>query len=195
MNRFLHTAALAFMASSALSACTPLMLGGGAATANYILNKDVVNLKERNYAAADYMVQQIHTYIGRSDIIKAVPLHDSFEPALTSAVGEIIPHQVGTRLSELGYSVDLSDVTRQGDGYYLAPEIKSGQKARYVLSGTYTRHQPELMKISKDLTVNLRINDLKTGRTLSTFAYTVEMSGEVDEISAPKPVIMRTTDK
>ena len=179
-----------------LAGCTPpIILGAGAGAANYVLNKDIVNLRARNYAAADYMITQSKGFIGKKDLIKAEPLTDSLEPQLSSAVGEIIPHQVGERLAQLGYYVDLSDVTRQGENFHLAPSAEAiGKTPRFILTGTYTRHKRELIRVKKDLTVNLRITDIKTGRTLGAFDYTVEMSGEVDEFSEPKPVIIRTTE-
>ncbi|MCB1532044.1 MAG: hypothetical protein KDJ35_04150 [Alphaproteobacteria bacterium] len=195
INKSLLTALLCVSSAGLLGACEPVVLWGSAASANYVLNQDVENLKARNYAAADYMIKQADNFIGKSDLIKAVPLHDSLEPALTSAVGQIIPQQIGTRLAQLGYRVDLSDVTRQGDGFYMAPAAKAGETARYVLAGTYARHDRELLRLKKDLTVNLRITDMQTGRVLSAFDYTIEMSGEVDEFSEAKPVITRTTQQ
>ena len=168
-----------------LPSCTTVLVG--AVAASKVFESEDVNLTARNYAVADYMIKQTDTYVTKRHLIKALPLHDALEPQISSSIGRVIPEQIGTRLAQLGYRVDLDSVSSNSDTNYLKPVMKSGEKPRHVLSGTYLRQRG-------DLKVSLRITDTRTSRIVSSFEYTMPVSREIDELSDPKPMIFRTSN-
>lgn len=152
-----------------------------------IFQKEKVNLTERNYAAADYMIQQADTFVKKYQLIKVRPLTDGLEPQMSSALGKMIPEQVGIRLAQLGYRMDLQEVVTDPNTGYLKPALNPGEQPRYILSGTYLRNR-------RDLDVKLRITDTRDSRVVSVFDYTLPMSSEVGELSEPRARIFRTAN-
>ncbi len=144
------------------------------------------NLVEKNYAAADYLIHQAETFVRKDrDVIKASPLTDIEEPEIYTTIAKVIPEQVGTRLSQLGYSVDMSEVSEAVDGVYLQGINKAERKPRFILSGTYRE------RTRKDLDVSLRLVDTQTGRFVGGFDYTLEVRGDLREMSKPETRIIR----
>lgn len=182
-----NNVALLILASIVLTA--PL---GGCVTAalvdNYaagVFQRDDINMTDRNYAAADYLVQQGKTFIGRRDLVKAVPLKDLDEQYVTATIGKLIPEQIGVRLSQLGYVVDIADVTTGADTNYLKPADASLSKnAKFILAGTYVRQQ-------RTLDVKLRLTQLSTGRVIASYDYTLPLSREIARLAEPTPRIMK----
>lgn len=141
-----------------------------------------VNLREKSYAAADYMVHQARSYIDEGDVIQAVPLTNIDAPELSSQLAHIIPAQVGSRLAQLGYYMDLSDVVPIADDSFHVG-VGQTEKPNHVLAGTY--------RILDDgFQVNLRIVEQESSRIISTFDYQIPRSSEVKALAQPEAKIM-----
>lgn len=181
--------ACAFGALLTTGACTPqtLLLGGGS-TALYIFERPDVNLTEKNYAAADYLMQAGGNFVERRDRVKAVALQNIAEPALSTKIGRVIAQGVGERLQQLGYNVDLAEVSKQveNDIPYAASQME--QTPDFILTGTYHNAKSKLE-------VKLRLVDASDGRIVAQFDYAMPMSHEIQAMTRAKPRIIRTTDR
>lgn len=171
------------LAALNLSGCTAVVAGAGFVAANEQL-KDGPNFAGQNYAVADFLIQQADTFISPKDLITVEPLTDIQSPEISTTIAQIIPEQIGVRLSQLGYRVDLSQVTTTPDTNYLRPDLKPGEKPNFILTGNYLRK-------NRDLDVKTRIIDLEKNRIVAVFDYTIKMTGDIRALSAPKPKIMR----
>ena len=179
--------ALLPLALTALSGCTVALATAGYVAADRIINEEDPNFAAQNYAVADFLIQQARTYIGRQHLVTAEPLTDIQSPEISTTIAKLIPEQIGIRLSQLGYRVDLSEVTTSADTSYLRPSLKSGEKPDFIITGNYLR------KTNRDIDVKTRIIDLKNDRIVAVFDYEVNMTRGVKELSEPKPKIIRTT--
>lgn len=183
----LKRAALVTLLASALplvQACTPLEaalgVGGYAIYKSEFADIDA-NLSEKNYAAADYITQHMRGNVNKYDLIRAKPLATIDSPQLTSRLANIVPAQVGTRLAQLGYRVDLSDVTPpQDEGAHNSAD--KGKTAEYWLTGSYRMGKETVL-------VNLRILDAKDNRVVGGFEYHVPQSREIKKLGEPEPRI------
>jgi len=97
-----------------------------------------------NYAVADYLAgQTLHTLNKRTPIGLGI-LSDSSEPQMTSAFGRLVTEQIGTRLSQLGYNVQIEYT-----------DLFEGQKARTLQNvvpttaemKTLTAAEPRIMRM------------------------------------------------
>lgn len=171
-----------------LSACGPAVLGGTAlgAAGMGVFDRDETVLIEKNYAAADYLIQQADAFINRRyDLIIAEPLTDNVQPLASPDINRRIPEQIGVRLSQLGYRMDLSKVAGSVETNYLKPTITDGETPDFVLSGNTTRRGGEM-------DVSLRIVDIKAQRVVGAFDYIIEInSRDLRESAKPKPKIIR----
>ncbi len=174
---------------SLLGGCEQALTSMGSSLASTdalsIFRDEDVNMTQRNYAAADYLIQQATSYITRGDLIKATTLIDSDEPRVYSALGRGIPEQVGIRLSQLGYKVDLSDVLIQSaDPNYRKPVVGQNEKADFILSGSYMRR-------AQELNISLRITEVSSGQITAVFDYVMPMNREISEMSEPEARIFK----
>lgn len=172
-----------------LAAALPLSACGAAflnMAAHEIFLDEDVNLLARNQAAADYMITQADTFIKDYHLIKAMPLTDQMEPRVHAPIGKIIPEQIGTRLAQIGYAVNLEEVTTEPDTNYMKPGTLTGKTPDFILSGTYLRQ-------SNKLEVSMRITERRTGRIVSSYDYALPMDSKIGEMSEAQPVIYRTT--
>jgi len=163
-----------------LGACLPMITACTAAfmsAANYgVFQEEDFNLAERNYAAADYLIQQADTFVKKTHLIKAAPLNDIKNQSITTVFGRIIPEQVGVRLSQLGYRLDLQDVATGTDTAFLRPDMAAGvQSADFLLSGTY-------MERAQDIEVNLRLIDVRTNRVAAAFNYMLPYTRTISDL-------------
>jgi hypothetical protein len=177
-----------------LAACAAFMLGGCTAAfmdtaARGIFPQEEVNMTAKNQAAADYMIQQAETFLTKgSTLVEAVPLRDVQQPDLPPArLGMMIPEQVGIRLAQLGYRMDLDQVLTSADRNFMRPAIRTGEEADYTLSGTYLRRR-------KDIYISLRIAGTQSGRVIASFDYTIPMNKEINQLSEPKTQIFRVQE-
>ena len=174
---------VALTASALLSGgCTMALLDSVSAG---VFPDEQVNFTAQNYAAADYLIQQAKTFIDRGAVIEARSLGDTDHPEMESTYGKMVPEQIGVRLSQLGYRVDLTKVATAADTNYLKPASSSFTKEPdFILSGTFTRRRIEV-------DVSTRMIDVKNGRVIAVFDYTLPRTREIDELAKPKPKIMR----
>lgn len=176
------------VAIASLNACGPVVLGGTAlgAAGMGAFDREETVLIEKNYAAADYLIQQADAFINRRyDLIIVEPLTDTTQPLASPDINRRIPEQVGVRLSQLGYRMDLSKVAGSVETNYLKPAIKSGEKPDFVVLGNTTRRGGEM-------DVSLRILDIKAQRVVAAFDYIIEInSRDLRDSAKPKPKIMR----
>lgn len=156
---------------------------GISAAAHGVFSDPDVNLKEKNYAAADLLVSKMSGDVSVHDIIAVKPLEEADQPGITSAFGTSIPEGVGLRFSELGYKVWLHDVATQGheDLYPRPPE---GMKEHFRLGGRYM--------VRKDhVDVYLRVVDVKTGAAVAYFDYQMPLSLELKKLAKTEARIFR----
>jgi len=114
-------------------------------------------------------------------------LTDIQSPEISTTIAKLIPEQIGIRLSQLGYRMDLSQVTTSNDTSYLRPASVKGEKPSFIITGTYLRRN------RRDVDIKTRIIDLENNRIVAVFDYSISMSRGVRELSTPKPKIIRTT--
>ncbi len=174
-----------------LSACGyskfELFTAGVAATANGIFDSPKVNLREKDAAAADYLLQQSGNYINREDIIAAKPLYEADHAGVSSPLGRKISSDIALRLSELGYNLDLHEVASPSDK---AISSVGAAYPQYILSGTYL-----IIRKKRKVAVSLRISDAGSGKMISAFDYTMPLTGEIDRLSRGETRIFRINKK
>ncbi len=168
------------------AACTHAILGGAAYTVSEIMNREDINLAAKHYAVADYLIQQASTFIKRGDLIVAEPLTDIQTPEMGTTIAKLIPEQIGVRLSQLGYRIDLGAVTTTPDTNYLRPSLTNGEEAEFVLTGHYLRRR-------KALDVKVRIVDIRKGTIVAAFDYTIPNDQQIRDLSEPQAKIMKVT--
>jgi len=168
-----------------LNGCSTVVASGAFIAANEYFNEEDPNFAAQNYAVADYLIQQARTYIKRDSLIIAEPLVDIQTPEISTTIAKLIPEQIGIRLSQLGYRIDLSDVSTSADTNYLRPSIKANEKPEFIVTGNYLR------KNNRNVEVKTRIIDLNEGRIVASFDYQVHMTRGVLDLAQPKPKITR----
>jgi len=147
------------------------------------------NLKEINYATADYMISQIYTYVSRyNDVIKVNPLVNIDQPTLATKVGAVVSGQVGERFAQLGYQMDLTDVTTT-DEDVLARDSTQNKNPNFILSGHYQVADNFLS--ASDMNVNLRILDTRNGRIIATYDYVLPYTSQLRELGKAEPKIFK----
>lgn len=168
-------------------ACTPIELGIIGGTAYNVFYDPEVNLTQKSYAAADYLHQQSKTFYDRWTEFKVLPLKNADAPDLETDLGKEIAHQVGSRFSQLGYTMDLSDVQQAKIGNVEIGSYKAA-KPEMVLDGYYTIK-------GRDVKTHLRITDVSNGRVVSSFDYTVPRTYEMQKMNEPNIKIIRTSQQ
>lgn len=147
----------------------------------FIFGADV-NLTEKSYAAADYLVPQMKSFIDRGDVIKAQALINIDAPTLSSKLADLIPAQVGARLSQLGYHMDLSTVITEAD-YSFHNAAKASTKADHVLTGTYR-------VLDEGFMVNLRVIEQQNDRIIAVFDYQIPRNTDIRKLAEPEARII-----
>ncbi len=165
-----------------IDAGTAVTAGAGAMLQD-VFEREDVNLAEKNYAAADYLVQQISAFVPKSAPISVQPLTLVAEPEITSELGQKIPEQVGARLMQLGYNVYL-DETVPGAVKGVAMTRK---EPRFILGGTYETNR-------RDVPINLRMVNASSGKVVGSFDYVLPRYGELRELSESKAKIYRVSE-
>jgi TolB-like protein len=169
----------------ATGGCTAVLLD---TAAHNIFVEKKTNFTEKNYAAADYLIQQAKSYINRYAVITAQPLSDIDQPGMSSTFGKMVPEQIGVRLSQLGYTVDLDNVAISPDLSYLKPAEGHAQKTRFVLTGTFLRKR-------NDMDVSLRMIDTRNSQVVAVFDYTMPLTREVADLAKPQAQIIRLPEQ
>lgn len=152
-----------------------------------------VNLTDSTYAATDMLAPQAKARITQNTPIRIAPLTDVATPNETTAFGNQVANQIGSRLVQLGYNVQsvaasplaLSDspVVLTPVETSAAPRVSQGPvKASVgrggdcVVGGTYTR-------MKNNILVSLRIVQAPDQRIIAAYDYNVPLTGEIDKLS------------
>lgn len=160
---------------------TANVVSGTASVLTFFAREDV-NLLQKSYAAADYLEPQIKSYVSMRDAIRVVALSDVEAPDIYAPIAGLIPQQVGQRLAQLGYTVDLSEVANEAERKH----IKGPQNPEYILSGLYKKNR-------QDMDVTLRVTGAQSGNLVASFSYVLPYDREIRKLNAPQAQIMRTT--
>lgn len=167
-----------------LSACTQIV-AGTALSYGYEFFKDPdVSIKEKSYAAADFMDQQISNFISKFETIKVIPLKDTDRPTLSADMAQLIPEQVGMRFMQLGYKVDVSAVSSMANE---SVTYGTRHKPGYILTGSYTKQFSEM-------DVSLRVVGADSGRLVGSFDYTTPITWEMRRQAKPEAQIFRVEE-
>ena len=161
---------------------------GLVATAQGVFMRPDVNLKEKNYAAADYIEPKLKNTVGGYKTIAAKPLNEVDNPGITSPLGMKIPEEIGLRLVDLGYKVDIREVATGGNEGVYDQTPMSAANPDFVLSGSYLRNRD-------DLDVHLRVVNTHTGEVVASFDYKLLLSVEVRKLSETPTRIYRVQAK
>lgn len=171
-----------------LASCTEAMTfkavtAGVTAAAYGVFSDPDVNLKAKNYAAADYLVSQMKSHVSAYAPILVTPLEERDHAGITSEFGRAVPEEIGLRFMTLGYKVWLHAVAPQGgvEDYPAPPE---GKNPAYRLGGSYYINDDEI-------DVVLRVTEVKTGRIVARFNYMMPLSREIKELAKTEPRIYR----
>jgi hypothetical protein len=179
-TRLLYVTAIA-AALIGLGGCTAAFLN---TAAHGIFTQEEINFREKNFATADYLVGQARAFIKHNDLVVAEPLSDVHQPGMESDMSKMIPEQIGVRMSQLGYRMDLERVATTKDTNYLKPAKSDNAKPKFILTGTFLRQR-------RDMDVSVRIVDATSARVVAAFDYTLPMTREVNDLAAPQPKIIR----
>lgn len=171
-----------------LASCTEAMTfkavtAGVTAAAYGVFSDPDVNLKAKNYAAADYLVSQMKSHVSAYAPILVTPLEERDHAGITSEFGRVVPEEIGLRFMTLGYKVWLHAVAPQG-GVEEYPAPPEGKKPAYRLGGSYYINDDEI-------DVVLRVTEVKTGRIVARFNYMMPLSREIKELAKTEPRIYR----
>lgn len=151
----------------------------------FLFGKDV-NLTASSYGAADFLVQQAETYIEHFDLIKMEKLVHVDAPDLTSDLASVIPEQVGARLIQLGYRMDVSEVATE-IAQTLPQDSRSQVKPDHIVTGTY-----RIIEKEDAVRINLRFVTYETARVIGTFQYHIPYNSEIKKLAEPRPRIFIT---
>ncbi len=147
---------------------------------------DPVNMMQRNYATADYLADRAKGFVKTHNTIQALPLQDFQEPRIITQFGKDVPLQVGERLTQLGYNVDLTRVWTQVNDVYDPIAHPGINNPDFILTGSYG------VKTST-LDVTVRIVDAQTGIERASYTYSVARQGDLRKATTAKPMIQQTT--
>ena len=161
------------------------MTAGVAAAMHGLFEDPDVNLREKNYAVADYLAGRIDKRVSKEAVILAQPLEELDHPGITSPLGMAIPEGVGVRMNDLGYNVKLHDVAPAGNrGLYPVP---TSIDPAYILKGVYN--------VQRDyVTIHLQLVDTHTKGTVQRFDYDLLATKEVRELAKTPARIYRVYD-
>ncbi len=151
-----------------------------------VFSRTDVNLKEKSYAAADFLAVKMIDAVRTNHVILAQALEEADHPGISSPLGSYIPEAVGLRFIELGYNVWLHDVAANGNKGLYPPPPKDA-KADFILKGTYLPH-------IKGVDVSLRIIDVKSSLVVASFDYLLPPSKEVRDLSKTQTRIFRISE-
>lgn len=152
--------------------------GLAAATHGVFSNPDV-NLKEKSYAAADFLYQDLKKSKIRKDTldipyarkIEFHPLVELDNPAITSDFGFEVSEWVGRRFTELGFDTYLEKVSpEKNKDLYTSPE--QFEQVDLKLNGTYAVRD-------KHIDVMLRIFDVNKEELVANFDYAIPLNREI----------------
>lgn len=157
------------------------------ATIEGVFKDPDINLKEKNFAAADYMATQLQrSKVSYGKNIHVLPLEEIDNPGISSEFGLNVPEGVGLRLVELGYNVWLHDVAHGGNAGLYNPPPK-GAMADYKMTGRYAVKD-------NDVDVYLRVIHIKSSKVVAQFDYTMPLNSELRNLSKTPVQIFRVSN-
>jgi len=179
---FLAVAAISMLASCGTTLTFKAATLGLGAAGLGVFSRPDVNLKEKNYAAADFMAVKMKDQVSFDDFILAQPLEEADHAGVSSPLGANISEGVGMRLFDLGYQVLLQEVAAANGNASLYP--KSPNDPDFILKGSYRYGK-------KHMDIFLRLVEAKSARVVSSFDYSLPLSKEVRDLSKTKARISR----
>lgn len=153
-----------------------------------------INLADSSYAAVDMMAQQTKSRMTVHTPLKIAVLTDVTTPTETTAFGQQVSNQLGSRFVQLGYNVqsvpmqpamiesaalDVGKPIPLNNG---APQAKQmGQQPTMgrgdaLVTGTYTRMKDTMQ-------VSLKILQAPDQKIIAAYDYTLPMTRDLREIS------------
>ncbi len=159
----------------------------GVSAARYgVFSRVDVNLKEKNYAAADFLAVKVKDIIDFKDPILALPLVEADNIAISSPLGANISQGVGSRLADLGYNVNLNKTVIADENKSLYLKFKDNKDYDFVLKGSYRYNN-----YKNNIDVFLIITDAKSSKIIASFNYSMPLSKEVKDLSKTQVKIFR----
>ena len=133
-----------------------------------------IDVARVSYAAADHLMNQVGEPLDPSKPILVASLADIDDLERSSAFGRMVGEQLGSRLSQLGYTVVetklRSTMATNPNGEFVlsrdARRISGTHAAQVVLAGTYTPGETEVY-------VNLRLVRLADSKVIASFGYSL----------------------
>ncbi|QQG36511.1 MAG: hypothetical protein HYS17_01590 [Micavibrio aeruginosavorus] len=172
--------ALLILSGLLLGACDPGSLR--------FLSSPDVNMTSSNYAAADMLVQQAQAHLSQNTILALGALTDLKAPENGAPFGKMIAGQVGARLVQLGYNVNVPDdigTVSAGDmpASPAAPVMKAPLEGTAVSVGNVqamvTGHY---VRSGGDVLINLRLVDMGTGRIWGSYDYSLPVTNQINDM-------------
>ncbi len=156
-----------------LGGCTAVALMKEAG--DYIRLGDV-NIKEKNYIAADYLAGLTHATVNKRAIIVPEPLMHANNSGMTSPFGYLVTEQIGSRFAQLGYNVQIPDKNNPAAG--VDPRKGIALRGTYLPSGGAAN-------------ISLRLVNRATNQILGAYDYTLPVNGEIAELMEDRPIVFR----
>lgn len=184
---------LAALAALGLPACRPDALTAmPAITDLQDFMGEPQDITAANYAAADQLAYQSEANISRDTDILITPLYDMNDPSRDYPFAYVIPQNIGTRLSQLGYSVRLDGnakpvvVPIDQNAPPSPARVRGWRQQQAMLGGSYTITGPDVL-------ISLRLTELSTaagrenrgGRLLGAYEYKLDKNMAVRKLLRP----------
>lgn len=179
-----------------LSACGEYMgfkvgVAGLAATSHGVFSNPNVNLKEKSFAAADFLTMDLKQSPVRRQVLSTQndyvllmkPLVEVDNEQITSPFGHAVPEAMGLRFAELGYRTYLNEVAPEGNKN-LYPKPPANIKPNLIVTGAYKVNP-------KTVDVKLRIFSADSGQIVTYFDYTMPLSREIRNLAKTQTRIYR----
>lgn len=144
-----------------------------------VFKRTDVNLRAKNYAAADFIESRMNGFVGKQDSLALSPLIQTDNMAITSPLGRNIPKGIGLRLNELGYNVKLGEAINTGK-----PMKLENNASKFTLGGTYLRGK-------KNVDITLQVIENATGKLVTRFEYQLPLTREIKDLSNTETRIFR----
>lgn len=149
---------------------------------DYLLLRDA-NLKERNYAAADYLISRSGAFINKRTILVPEPLIHVNNTGMTSPFSTEVTYQIAERFADLGYNVRLV----QDNPAQPRSGVTIGSREGVAIGGLYEPHW-------NSADIKLRLIDRQTGEILSFFDYSLPVNWETADSIKNRPTAYRLQD-
>ncbi len=188
---FLTCLALPILSSCGDPFSFKLATAGLVATSHGVFSNPNVNIKEKSYAAADFLVQDLRNTVLRKQMLSEDykrtfimnPLVELDNASISSEFGSKVPEWLGRRFSELGYETYLHKVAPENNTA-LYPAPPAGMQPDLFLTGTYSVQH-------KHVDVMLRVFDSHTNALVANFDYAMPLNREIRNMAKTKARIFR----